>query len=43
VTVASLKLLILAAVPTTQPLSVVMREHVERLRAWAKDRCVMAD
>ncbi len=34
---------ILAAIQATQPLSVVMREHVERLRAWAKDRCVMAD
>ena len=55
VTVASLKLLIRAGNPliftepivvamqTPQPLSVVMREHVERLRAWAKDRCVMAD
>ena len=34
---------ILAAIQATQPLSVVMREHVERLRAWAKNRCVMAD
>ncbi len=34
---------ILAAMRATQPLSVVMREHVERLRAWAKGRCVMAD
>ena len=34
---------ILAAVRATQPLSVVMREHVEHLRAWAKGRCVMAD
>ena len=34
---------ILAAVRTTRPLSVVMREHVEHLRAWAHDRCVMAD
>jgi hypothetical protein len=28
---------------TTQPISVVMREHVQQLRAWARDRCVMAD
>jgi len=34
---------ILAAIQATQPLSVVMREHVERLRSWAKNRCVMAD
>ena len=34
---------ILAAMQATQPLSVVMREHVERLRAWAHGRCVMAD
>ena len=34
---------IVAAIQTTQPLSVVMREQVERLRAWAKGRCVMAD
>lgn len=34
---------ILASMRATQPLSVVMREHVERLRAWAKGRCVMAD
>jgi MoxR-like ATPase len=34
---------ILAAIQGTQPLSVVMREHVERLRSWAKNRCVMAD
>ena len=34
---------ILAAIQATQPLSVVMREHVERLRAWANGRCVMAD
>jgi AAA+ superfamily predicted ATPase len=34
---------ILAAMKATQPLAVVMREHVEQLRAWAKDRCVMAD
>ena len=34
---------ILAAMQTTQPLSVVMKEHVEHLRAWAHGRCVMAD
>jgi SpoVK/Ycf46/Vps4 family AAA+-type ATPase len=34
---------ILAAMQATQPISVVMREHVERLRAWARGRCVMAD
>jgi SpoVK/Ycf46/Vps4 family AAA+-type ATPase len=34
---------ILAAMQATQPLSVVMREHVEKLRAWAQGRCVMAD
>jgi MoxR-like ATPase len=34
---------ILAAIKTTQPISVVMREQVDRLRAWARDRCVMAD
>ena len=34
---------LLEAVQTTQPLSVVMREQIERLRAWAKNRCVMAD
>lgn len=34
---------LLTAMRATQPLSVVMREHVERLRAWAKTRCVMAD
>ncbi|MGO8753438.1 MAG: AAA family ATPase [Thermoguttaceae bacterium] len=33
----------LAAMRTTQPLSVVMREHVQKLRAWAQSRCVMAD
>jgi SpoVK/Ycf46/Vps4 family AAA+-type ATPase len=32
-----------AAIHGTQPLSIVMREHVERLRSWAKNRCVMAD
>ena len=34
---------ILGALHGTQPISVVMREHVERLRAWARGRCVMAD
>jgi SpoVK/Ycf46/Vps4 family AAA+-type ATPase len=34
---------ILAAVKATQPLSVVMKEHVENLRTWAHGRCVMAD
>jgi len=34
---------ILAAIQATQPLSVVMRERVETLRAWAKGRCVPAD
>jgi ATP-dependent 26S proteasome regulatory subunit len=34
---------ICAAVTDTQPLSVVMRESVQRLRAWARDRCVPAD
>jgi SpoVK/Ycf46/Vps4 family AAA+-type ATPase len=34
---------ILAAIQSTQPLSIVMRERVEHLRAWAKGRCVMAD
>ncbi len=34
---------LLAAIEDTQPLSIVMREHVESLRAWAKGRCVMAD
>ena len=34
---------ILTAIKATQPLSVVMREHVEQLRAWANGRCVMAD
>jgi AAA+ superfamily predicted ATPase len=34
---------ILAAMQATQPLAVVMREHVEQLRSWAKGRCVMAD
>jgi len=34
---------ILAAMRATQPLSVVMRERVVQLRAWAESRCVMAD
>jgi AAA+ superfamily predicted ATPase len=34
---------IIAALHGTQPISVVMREHVEQLRAWARGRCVMAD
>ncbi len=34
---------ILTAMKATRPISVVMREHVEELRAWARDRCVMAD
>lgn len=34
---------ILAAIAATQPLAVVMREHVDQLRAWAHGRCVMAD
>ncbi len=34
---------ILAAIHATEPISVVMREHVEQLRAWARGRCVMAD
>jgi len=31
------------ALRATQPLSVLMRERVEQLRAWAKNRCVPAD
>jgi len=34
---------ILDAVQATQPLSVVMRERIDRLRAWAQGRCVPAD
>jgi AAA+ superfamily predicted ATPase len=34
---------ILAAIGATKPLSVVMREQVELLRAWSQGRCVMAD
>jgi hypothetical protein len=34
---------LLADVKTTKPLSVLMAERVKRLRAWAADRCVLAD
>jgi ATP-dependent 26S proteasome regulatory subunit len=34
---------ILDAMQSTQPLSVLMRERVEKLRAWAQGRCVPAD
>jgi ATP-dependent 26S proteasome regulatory subunit len=34
---------ILAAMQATQPISIVMRERVSQLRAWARGRCVMAD
>jgi hypothetical protein len=34
---------ILCAIQSTRPLAVVMRERVEALREWAKERCVMAD
>jgi SpoVK/Ycf46/Vps4 family AAA+-type ATPase len=34
---------VLAAIRASQPLSVVLRERVETLRAWAKGRCVPAD
>ena len=34
---------ILNSIHSTQPLSVVMRERVEQLRAWARGRCVPAD
>ncbi len=34
---------IVDAIHATQPLSVVMRERVEELRAWASGRCVPAD
>jgi MoxR-like ATPase len=34
---------LLAAMQTTQPLSVLMREHVQQLRDWAHCRCVPAD
>ncbi len=34
---------ILTAIGVTQPIAVVMRERVDKLRAWAHGRCVMAD
>ncbi|NDC64340.1 MAG: AAA family ATPase [Planctomycetia bacterium] len=34
---------VLEALRTTQPLSVVMRERIEALRDWARERCVPAD
>jgi len=34
---------LLAAMQATQPLSVLMRERVDQLRAWARGRCVPAD
>jgi len=34
---------ILAALRATNPLSVLMREHVPQLRFWAHGRCVPAD
>ncbi|MEL7238614.1 MAG: AAA family ATPase, partial [Planctomycetota bacterium] len=34
---------IVKALRTSPPLSVTRREHIEELRAWAKDRCVPAD
>ena len=34
---------ILAAITATRPLAVTMRERVDKLRAWAHGRCVMAD
>jgi SpoVK/Ycf46/Vps4 family AAA+-type ATPase len=34
---------ILGAIRASQPLSIVLRERVELLRAWAKGRCVPAD
>ncbi|MHC4414895.1 MAG: AAA family ATPase [Planctomycetota bacterium] len=34
---------ILAALAESPPLSVLMAERVERLRAWARDRCVPAE
>ena len=34
---------LLAERQTTKPLSVLMKERIVRLRAWAKDRCVPAD
>ncbi len=34
---------ILAAIEATHPLSVLMRERIEQLRAWARGRCVPTD
>jgi len=34
---------ILTAISSTQPIAVIMRERVDKLRAWAHGRCVMAD
>ncbi|MGA2253175.1 MAG: AAA family ATPase [Thermoguttaceae bacterium] len=34
---------ILTAIRITRPIAVVMRERVDKLRAWAQGRCVMAD
>ena len=34
---------IVAAASVTRPIAVVMRERVDKLRAWAHGRCVMAD
>jgi len=34
---------VLKAIEATRPLSVVMAESVEHLRAWAAHRCVPAD
>jgi len=34
---------LLTEIGKTRPLSVVARERIEALRAWAKDRCVRAD
>lgn len=34
---------VIAAIRETNPLSVLMRERVDALRAWARDRCVPAD
>jgi len=34
---------VLAAIAATRPLSVVLRERVEALRAWARGRCIPAD
>ncbi|WP_329741902.1 AAA family ATPase [Dyella sp. A6] len=35
--------MLLDSLARTRPLSVLMREQVEALRAWAQDRCVAAD